>query len=284
MLQLVVRLIFFQVCSYLSGTYSSRTTSRSVSSSLTSSLLFTSRHLHAPSNCFHEQVLSDVLARTSPRSTGAHNARALAGAAHLKHPPGTVVAQPRTANRPHASPGPTTTRPAATLLAPSVVQVDPPRAARVTFADAVPVPAAGIAEDAGGSTLAPSAKPVAPSGADPRVACAPLPQARVACAASPVAPTGAQIASLGAQMAPIRAQAPLGAVPGMACAGAVRAAGGVVDAEVVVRQGRRLLMDEPAWDQTPDGVSQGESPPDIVAQLRALSPFAALTHIPIADV
>lgn len=84
-------------------------------------------------------------------------------------------------------------------------------------------------------------------------------------------------------MAPIRAQVPLGAVPGTACASAARAAGGVVDAEVVVRQGRRLLMDEPAWDQKPDGVSQGESPPDIVAQLRAFSPFAALTHIPIAD-
>ena len=221
-------------------------------------------------------MLSGVLARTSPRSTGAQKAKALAGAAHVKHLPGTVVAQPRIANKPHAGPGPTTTRPAATLLAPSVVQAGPPRAARVTFAVAAPVPAAGRAEDAGGSILAPLAKQVAPSGADPRVACAPLPQARVACAASPVAPTGAQ-------MAPIGAQVPLGVVPGTACSSAARAAGGVVDAEVVVRQGRRLLTDEPAWDQQPGGVSQGESPPDIVAQLRALSPFAALTHIPIAD-
>ena len=238
-----------------------------VLSSPTTSLPLNGRQLHAPSNFLHAQVLADVLARTSPRSPSAQKANALAGAAHLKHLPGTVVAQPRTADKPRAS-GPAL-----------VAQAGPPRAARVTFAGAAPATAAHRAADASANTLAPVVKQVAPSRAAPRVACASLPQARVAHAASPVTPMGAQMAPI----RPLKQVPPPGAVPGAACASAARAAGGVVDAEVLVRQGRRLLMDAPAWDEKPEGVSQGESPPDIVAQLRALSPFAALTQIPIAD-
>ncbi len=128
-------------------------------------------------------------------------------------------------------------------------------------------PAAGVKAEAGAAPALGVAvsRPHAADAAAP-AAAQPKPSAR-SCLRPSAAPSAAP-----APRAAAPALALAGSSAGASCAGAVRAAkplrGGAAG-----HAARRLM----AVEEAP------ESPPDIVAQLRALSPFAALSHVPIAD-
>lgn len=127
-------------------------------------------------------------------------------------------------------------------------------------------PAAGIKAEAGAAPAPGVAvsRPRAAGGAASATA-QPKPSAR-SCLRPSAAPSAAP-----APRAVAPAMALAGSSVGASCAGAVRTAkplrGGAAG------HARHLM----AVEEAP------ESPPDIVAQLRALSPFAALSHVPIAD-